>query len=75
MGLDLLCIGIGFNTASGRCCCNLKVISMNQLWQVSIPQAVGTVATIKAAKELLQKQRVSIPQAVGTVATRNGWIL
>ena len=36
--------------------------------KVSIPQAVGTVAT----KELLQQQRseeVSIPQAVGTVAT------
>ena len=58
------------HTASGKHCCNGK--RWSNIWSdrnVSIPQAVGTVAT----KELLQQQRseeVSIPQAVGTVATR-----
>ena len=39
---------VSFNTASGRCCCNSKMIS---IWstsnvKVSIPQAVGAVATV-----------------------------
>ena len=36
---------------------------------VSIPQAVGTVATHQKTVEQGQKAKVSIPQAVGTVAT------
>ena len=41
---------------------------------VSIPQAVGTVATGKSAKfkGFNSLEAVSIPQAVGTVATRIG---
>ena len=38
----------GFNTASGRCCCNLVVLP--RVWgayrYVSIPRAVGVVATV-----------------------------
>ena len=39
--------------------------------KVSIPQAVGTVATIKweIGLYIVIVQNVSIPQAVGTVAT------
>ena len=36
---------------------------------VSIPQAVGTVATHMKRLQLLVLSHVSIPQAVGTVAT------
>ena len=61
----------GFNTASGRCCCNrviLKIIlSLSQ--GVSIPQAVGVVATWKNTSSLISVyMAVSIPQAVGVVA-------
>ena len=37
----------GFNTASGRYCCNktVKICSVDEVTIVSIPQAVGTVAT------------------------------
>ena len=37
--------------------------------QVSIPQAVGTVATAKNITKKTRDLKVSIPQAVGTVAT------
>ena len=37
--------------------------------QVSIPQAVSTVATIKVVTTLKRYEEVSIPQAVSTVAT------
>ena len=35
----------GFNTASGRCCCNCNCVQETYSWFVSIPQAVGAVAT------------------------------
>ena len=38
---------------------------------VSIPQAVGTVATHMKRLQLLVLSHVSIPQAVGTVATKS----
>ena len=62
----------GFNTASGRYCCN--VIGMypsvvNIMDGVSIPQAVGTVATCNQCLGEGIGFWVSIPQAVGTVAT------
>ena len=35
----------GFNTASGRYYCNAEVVfPYNALYEVSIPQAVGTIA-------------------------------
>ena len=39
---------LSFNTASGRYCCNdpNKIEAMKTLLNVSIPQAVGTVATL-----------------------------
>ena len=58
------------HTASGRHCCNILYrIFMTEYFSVSIPQAVGTVATI--ILYLLDEFRnsVSIPQAVSTVAT------
>ena len=43
---------------------------MDNQQPVSIPQAVGTVATVDAGENLLVYFTcVSIPQAVGTVAT------
>ena len=36
---------------------------------VSIPQAVGTVATLHYSDDKALEAQVSIPQAVGTVAT------
>ena len=42
---------------------------------VSIPQAVGTVATDEAHRSLIAEYAVSIPQAVGTVATNNHLIV
>ena len=37
---------VGFNTASGRCCCNQRGENYEQeIKSVSIPQAVGAVAT------------------------------
>ena len=63
---------LSFNTASGRYCCNIK--DCYPLWRqsiiVSIPQAVGTVATSYFSSLFkTTKDAVSIPQAVGTVAT------
>ena len=37
--------------------------------KVSIPQAVGTVATLQEGEVVVSDATVSIPQAVGTVAT------
>ena len=63
---------VRFNTASGRHCCNTrcqKLLSIHLLL-VSIPQAVGTVATLQNQCPLvINLHVVSIPQAVGTVAT------
>ena len=61
-----------FNTASGRYCCNLcgtntQFYKLKEI--VSIPQAVGTVATISIDVHGEGRIPVSIPQAVGTVAT------
>ena len=63
---------MGFNTASGRYCCNAIMSGdttiVNAL--VSIPQAVGTVATSNdRLLSFVAPISVSIPQAVGTVAT------
>ena len=41
---------------------------------VSIPQAVGVVATLDATKRLFRIHTVSIPQAVGVVATRGKYL-
>ena len=63
----------GFNTASGRYCCNLYNCPIRGNWNVhvSIPQAVGTVATNLNFQKIIsgKSSLVSIPQAVGTVAT------
>ena len=63
----------GFNTASGRCCCNgaedteyIRAVTR----KVSIPQAVGAVATDVFGVHMDDGMHVSIPQAVGAVATR-----
>ena len=41
---------------------------------VSIPQAVGAVATVRSGESMIACTQVSIPQAVGAVATLNhGW--
>ena len=59
-----------FNTASGRYCCNVELLNKEvESMGVSIPQAVGTVATYLMQRYHGRKQSVSIPQAVGTVAT------
>ena len=62
-----------FNTASGRYCCNYVKDAMKYLASkgvvVSIPQAVGTVATVVTLADVIKHSIVSIPQAVGTVAT------
>ena len=62
-----------FNTAGGRCCCNnVKVLDtfMEGDCVVSIPQAVGVVATAPAViGMIIDSAKVSIPQAVGVVAT------
>ena len=42
---------------------------ISPILSVSIPQAVGTVATMEDLGALQQFESVSIPQAVGTVAT------
>ncbi len=61
---------VGFNTASGKHCCNeLTHGSKNDTWVVSIPQAVSTVATFFFYFILATVFDVSIPQAVSTVAT------
>ena len=42
----------GFNTASGRYCCNKNIwVVGNVNGEVSIPQAVGTVATVLAGEK------------------------
>ena len=62
---------MSFNTASGKCCCNLLLpIYYLKNLKVSIPQAVSTVATgytIRPGQKVAVP--VSIPQAVSTVAT------
>ena len=63
---------VSFNTASGRYCCNTGAMfyALTPVAPVSIPQAVGTVATTLTVHILAVKhKKVSIPQAVGTVAT------
>ena len=61
-----------FNTASGRYYCNkMDAVLCNEtaVKNVSIPQAVGTIAIIKDfIRHPLFKDFVSIPQAVGTIA-------
>ena len=47
--------------------------ALQQFESVSIPQAVGTVATVVESKKAQEYDAVSIPQAVGTVATHK-WI-
>ena len=62
----------GFNTASGKCCCNLTPAKVaDHVIKVSIPQAVSAVATVKFNKGVSEEGIVSIPQAVSAVAT--GW--
>ena len=60
----------GFNTASGRYYCNDKKvrISNKKYENVSIPQAVGTIAIQIMNFNLAEFAEVSIPQAVGTIA-------
>ena len=62
-----------FNTASGKHCCNRpsSIILAASRFNVSIPQAVSTVATngIAHATTTFENLAVSIPQAVSTVAT------
>ena len=61
-----------FNTASGKCCCNhfISTIDVLNTWSVSIPQAVSAVATAKYIPPVyMYVFRVSIPQAVSAVAT------
>ena len=60
-----------FNTASGRYCCNANPLAKGDYDEdeVSIPQAVGTVATAEFFLMSGSYAGVSIPQAVGTVAT------
>ena len=48
-------ISTGFNTASGRHCCNSGAMTMFTAGTkavVSIPQAVGTVATVQSLSEV-----------------------
>ena len=60
-----------FNTASGKCCCNLILkLALNYFGlRVSIPQAVSAVATTMRNQKQNKKPQVSIPQAVSAVAT------
>ena len=62
---------MGFNTASGKCCCNIILQAiMVAINSVSIPQAVSAVATENTKGKVLVKDAgVSIPQAVSAVAT------
>ena len=60
-----------FNTAGGRCCCNIAIVySHIAELTVSIPQAVGVVATGIFPLIRYSYEEVSIPQAVGVVATK-----
>ena len=62
---------ISFNTASGKYYCNVKQLQSDNalLREVSIPQAVSTIAIV-FVQELTRtcKYAVSIPQAVSTIA-------
>ena len=59
-----------FNTASGKYCCNpYTSTGIDDTYQVSIPQAVSTVATYLPPQKTYLRACVSIPQAVSTVAT------
>ena len=62
-------MAVCFNTASGRCCCNTRKSSRLRDPWVSIPQAVGAVATLQNHDNYHENDFVSIPQAVGAVAT------
>ena len=62
----------GFNTASGKYCCNdtNTTYLLPIACSVSIPQAVSTVATDEQIAHICERRfYVSIPQAVSTVAT------
>ena len=60
-----------FNTVNDRCCCNWPdLIGLLQATSdVSIPQAVGVVATVSYGETMESIVKVSILQAVGVVAT------
>ena len=62
---------VGFNTASGKCCCNWTFVHIVEVLfeMVSIPQAVSAVATLEKTYNKSLKSAVSIPQAVSAVAT------
>ena len=63
---------LGFNTASGKHCCNDEKGGLLREGEVvSIPQAVSTVATNAVLEDnsRFKSDHVSIPQAVSTVAT------
>ena len=66
-------MAMGFNTASGKHCCNedSKTTFAIDRYEVSIPQAVSTVATKKKFSHAHYNFLVSIPQAVSTVATKS----
>ena len=70
MEFDDIKIYLGFNTASGKYCCNVDKFGVvkDEDISVSIPQAVSTVAT-KGCRICKRTWSVSIPQAVSTVAT------
>ena len=71
-GIDEEGTNLSFNTASGRCCCTQStIVRPKHHLEVSIPQAVGAVATLKKRLLLVLHQVVSIPQAVGAVATED----
>ena len=61
-----------FNTASGRYYCNAPSTGVDiqaNRFDVSIPQAVGTIAMLPYGCGYGNERRVvSIPQAVGTIA-------
>ena len=58
-----------FNTASGKYYCNEAVqLQILPRYQVSIPQAVSTIAIRSLATISATYGSVSIPQAVSTIA-------
>ena len=61
---------LSFNTASGKHYCNeFKFIShFSELFIVSIPQAVSTIAILYLVSSKVEILLVSIPQAVSTIA-------
>ena len=66
----------GFNTASGKHCCNLPKIQLKRLKILSFNTASGkhccNTRGIRAYGEDVYDWHVSIPQAVSTVATAKG---